>query len=466
MYGLLGSGIMGGAAGAGPEVDRLWQKQRPMYAKLFDRLNPGGSDDLTDADKQALFRQGLLGLAAGMLQTGGQGTAGALGNGLQAGLLAMNGGRDAMSERAYRERVLRQGYGDPAGVREFEAMTEGLTDEQKRDARLVRLGIKGRASSAGMGFETWTDENGVPRPMRTDPRTGGVEVFYEESGGWVPIGGGGGGAPTGQIQIDPSLPQAVQDEIRRHVSAGQPLPSFIQPRVPAGLGRGRSKEAEAAAVAAAQERVRLGGLSQELPMRTGAAVDQAQRIGEVEQALLPGTLATQTADAITRARGVEQAKADADFQTGLGGTLAKADEAVRVIDQLYGHPGLGTITGWSGVINPMAYAPGTDAAGAKALADQVQGRVFLEAFESLKGGGQITEMEGRKAEQAMARLNRAQKTEDYQAALTELRTIIEQARGRAVRRGESLLPPRADYQNGGAIAPSTADRRRALLDKY
>ncbi len=38
-----------------------------------------------------------------------------------------------------------------------------------------------------------------------------------------------------------------------------------------------------------------------------------------------------------------------------------------------------------------------------AMLDQVQGGAFLQAFESLKGGGQITQIEGEKATQAIVR---------------------------------------------------------------
>lgn len=48
---------------------------------LFDRLN-GNSGGLTDDDKDRATRQGLLGLAAGLLGTGG-GFGNALGAGLQ-----------------------------------------------------------------------------------------------------------------------------------------------------------------------------------------------------------------------------------------------------------------------------------------------------------------------------------------------------------------------------------------------
>jgi hypothetical protein len=64
------------------------------------------------------------------------------------------------------------------------------------------------------------------------------------------------------------------------------------------------------------------------------------------------------------------------------------------------------------------------------IIQQLQGKTFLQAFESLKGGGHITEIEGKKAEQAIARLQRTQSTKAFIAALLELREIIVAGQGR------------------------------------
>lgn len=57
--------------------------------------------------------------------------------------------------------------------------------------------------------------------------------------------------------------------------------------------------------------------------------------------------------------------------------------------------------------------------------DQTMGESFLEAFGSLKGGGQITEIEGVKATQAITRLGETGMNEDdYRQAITELKTIV------------------------------------------
>jgi hypothetical protein len=55
---------------------------------------------------------------------------------------------------------------------------------------------------------------------------------------------------------------------------------------------------------------------------------------------------------------------------------------------------------------------------------QVKGKVFMEAFKTLKGGGQITENEGDKATAALARLNASSSEKEYMLALMELRTEV------------------------------------------
>lgn len=105
-----------------------------------------------------------------------------------------------------------------------------------------------------------------------------------------------------------------------------------------------------------------------------------------------------------------------------------ADQGIGVIDKLLASPGLGAITGLS---SKLPIFPGTAQAKADALAKQLEGQAFLQAFQSLKGGGAITEKEGEKATAAMARLQRTQSTKDYKDALGELRGILQTAKDRA-----------------------------------
>lgn len=127
----------------------------------------------------------------------------------------------------------------------------------------------------------------------------------------------------------------------------------------------------------------------------------------------------------------EIGKQTGEAKMSLGGALTKGQQALDLIDQIANDPALEGITGMvQGRIMPMTQA-GTDL---NVKIDQMRGRVFLEAFESLKGAGQITEIEGTKAEAALARLDRAQSTEAYRAALAELADVVRVGMDRAKKR--------------------------------
>lgn len=81
----------------------------------------------------------------------------------------------------------------------------------------------------------------------------------------------------------------------------------------------------------------------------------------------------------------------------------------------------------------------TDAARVQGRMDQLRGGVFLQGFQMLKGGGAITEVEGQKAEQAMARLSAAQNIGDYRQALGEFRDAL--TAGLAKLRAQGAMVP-------------------------
>ena len=104
--------------------------------------------------------------------------------------------------------------------------------------------------------------------------------------------------------------------------------------------------------------------------------------------------------------------------------VTNANNALATIESALNHPGLNASVG---SIDSKFVSLSPDAVAFEAYHDQIKGKAFLAAFESLKGGGQITEVEGLKAEQAMARLNLAQDEEDYKQALRDLKNVINNA---------------------------------------
>lgn len=85
--------------------------------------------------------------------------------------------------------------------------------------------------------------------------------------------------------------------------------------------------------------------------------------------------------------------------------IATADELISTLEAFKASPGAKSRYGLASVGGVIPAIPGSDAANAQALINKVKGSAFLQAFESLKGAGQITEVEGNKGAQAITILN-------------------------------------------------------------
>ncbi|MFZ4388209.1 MAG: hypothetical protein ACOYOI_08625, partial [Chthoniobacterales bacterium] len=101
----------------------------------------------------------------------------------------------------------------------------------------------------------------------------------------------------------------------------------------------------------------------------------------------------------------------------------------------------------------LKYVPGTSAADFNARLNEIQGGAFLQAFNTLKGGGSITETEGIKATAAINRMSTAQSEKEFNIAAREyqdiLRTGIKNAKAKAATAGGSVPSGR------GGVAPAT-----------
>jgi hypothetical protein len=98
------------------------------------------------------------------------------------------------------------------------------------------------------------------------------------------------------------------------------------------------------------------------------------------------------------------------------------NDAIATIQLARRHPGneYGVGTGAS----IAQQLPWTDAAGFGKIMQQIQGKNFLAGYQTLKGGGSITEVEGKKTEQAQARVATDQKRGDWEAAMNDLETQL------------------------------------------
>lgn len=176
-----------------------------------------------------------------------------------------------------------------------------------------------------------------------------------------------------------------------------------------------------------------------------------QQIGQVPKENREAAQETAIGKALGEAQG--------EAQVNLGSTLQKADQSIGLIDTMLEHPGLSAATGLSSRLDPRNYIAGTDATNFNVMRKQLEGKAFLEAFQSLKGGGAITEVEGQKATEAIARLSTSQSEQAYREALTELRGILQQGKARAqnIAGSGTNQPPSTGGVRRMRFNPSTGD---------
>jgi hypothetical protein len=149
----------------------------------------------------------------------------------------------------------------------------------------------------------------------------------------------------------------------------------------------------------------------------------------------------------------------------LPAALENATQAIRLIDEMVGtaevrdkngkvikaagkeHPGF---SNYVGVGFPTRFVEGSDAASFEIRQKQIEGKAFLEAFNTLRGGGAITEKEGEKGTLAIMRMNKATSEAEYKAAARELQEVL--------RTGVNTMRAKAGQPSGGG---GTAPRSNA-----
>jgi hypothetical protein len=94
------------------------------------------------------------------------------------------------------------------------------------------------------------------------------------------------------------------------------------------------------------------------------------------------------------------------------------DDAIKAIQLARNHPGREYGLGVTGML--ARQVPQTDAYAFDLINRQMTGKTFLTAYNTLKGGGSISNVEGDKAQTAQARIDPRQSPKDYDAALADL----------------------------------------------
>ena len=130
------------------------------------------------------------------------------------------------------------------------------------------------------------------------------------------------------------------------------------------------------------------------------------------------------------AAGKIDAKTLAENREAFTKQITNYTTASRLINEISSDPNLANVTGKiQGLINTDTPAgllafDGEQINLIKTI-DNLQNSVFLEAFQSLKGGGQITELEGEKAQAAIVNLSRQRTTEGFLKALQDYQSVLD-----------------------------------------
>lgn len=122
------------------------------------------------------------------------------------------------------------------------------------------------------------------------------------------------------------------------------------------------------------------------------------------------------------AQGTAEGKAAGEAVAALPGTEGFANSLQSDIKKLKDDPYLPKMLGWSHYL--PNFSP--DAARVQGKLDQLQGGSFLAARNWLKGQGPITDFESGRAERAYARLSTAQNEKDFNDALDDFYSAVQQ----------------------------------------
>lgn len=149
--------------------------------------------------------------------------------------------------------------------------------------------------------------------------------------------------------------------------------------------------------------------------------------------------ATSAADASGKEVGGASGKARASI-AGLDVTRRLVESQVQ---ELLSHPGFKSTVGVT-LLPGARFVHGSKESGFMRRLEQIKGGAFLKAYETLKGGGQITEVEGKKATDAIARMDISTSEEEFRAAAKDFLDAIDvgfkKLQAQAVMTGESTSP--------------------------
>lgn len=364
----------------------------------------------------------------------------------------------------------------PAGLREFQAMSQGLSAEDQTKARRIALGLEGRASNAGYSQVKFTGADGRERIGVLNGKTGQIDLpdgtsFNPQTGQIAltqPMG-----APAGSVIAESGQAMPVTQFTGadgQPVNIGNDIPPHLRQQI---LGQSQQFAAAPDGATATLPNVNVapaqfrGGASPFVGRRAedeAAAVEAAKQRTQI--GFLPERQRIENDGAIARARGEALAKLEAEMQGVQAKKQLSADDALGMLDAAEELLQTATSGRAGAAVDAVAGFFGESTEGSKATASlkTLSGQLVakmprMEGPQSDRDVQMYKDMAGDLANPNLPR-------DDRLAALQMIRTL-----NRKYASAPGGLPPMLDYTGGGNApaapqGPSVDQRRQALLDKY
>lgn len=161
------------------------------------------------------------------------------------------------------------------------------------------------------------------------------------------------------------------------------------------------------------------------------------------------------------------AEAQAKSQINLPNVISEANNSIKLVDDLLKAPGFKQAVGASRLLG-MQKLPGTDARDFDVRLEQLKGKQFLQAYETLKGAGAITDIEGTKAGNAIARMDASQSEEEFQKAAREFQGIMKAGveRAKAKASGSAIMPSTEQMPKTATPTRNKPPMKGQVVDGY
>lgn len=174
-----------------------------------------------------------------------------------------------------------------------------------------------------------------------------------------------------------------------------------------------------------------------------------------------GGLPPQTAIQANKEITVDRMKRQQEYAEKAPAAIEQMGQTLRNINDLIGdtkvengkivygkqkpHPGFESAVGISAA--PLSgFIPGTNTTDFKERMAQIKGQSFLQAFENLKGAGQITEIEGAKATAALNRMSLSQSEAEFIKAAREFEENVSKGMELARKRAGIVTPQQGGWR--------------------